>query len=357
MAEGNDQDKTEPASPKKRADARKKGNVPQSREIPSVAVLLAALSVFYFGGDWMLGQLTDLTQFILRQVGDMPLDVQSAQSLLLILFERIIIVMAPLMGVVAFAGVVSNVAQFGFLMKEDTFTPDITKLNPLNGFKRLFSLRSGMELVKSVVKVAIIGGIACGILKGEIKPISALCELSIPEILNYIGRVSMKLGFYISLVLIVLAALDYFFQRWQYEHDLRMSKQEVKDEYKQREGDPMVRSRIRSAQREMAMRRMMAAVPEATVVITNPTHLAIALKFDRSMQAPMVVAKGAGHVAERIREIAGRHDIPIVEQKPLARTLYKQVEIGQYIPAELYHAVAEILAYVYRLKGLHHSAA
>lgn len=357
MAEGSDQEKTEPASPKKRQEARKKGQVAQSREIPSVAVLLAALTVFYFGGGWMFGQLTDLTQFILRQAADVPLDVESTHTLLWTLFQRIILVLAPLMGIVAVVGVASNVAQFGFMLTGESITPKLSKLNPLNGFKRLFSLRSGIELVKSVFKVMIIGGMAYGTLKGEIQAIAALTELGIAGILDYMGTVSLKLGFYTCLILMVLAGLDYVFQRWQHERDLRMSKQEVKDEYKQREGDPMVRSRIRAAQREMAMRRMMAAVPEATVVITNPTHLAIALKFDRSMQAPMVVAKGAGHVAERIREIAGRHDIPIVEQKPLARTLFKQVEIGQFIPAELYHAVAEILAYVYRLRGLHNTAA
>ena len=202
-----------------------------------------------------------------------------------------------------------------------------------------------------------VGGMAYTILKGQTEKIPALIDLNVPDILGFMGHVSLKIGFYTCLILIVLAGLDYIFQRWQHERDLRMSKQEVKDEHKQREGDPLVRSRIRAAQREMAMRRMMADIPKATVVITNPTHLAIALKFERSMQAPMVVAKGAGHVAERIRNIAEQHDIPIIEQKPLARALYKKVEIGHYIPAELYHAVAEILAYVYRLKGLQHAAA
>ena len=357
MAAGYDQEKTEPATPKKRQEARKKGQVAQSREIASVAVLLGALTVFYFGGGWMFGQLAEVTRFILRQMADVHLGVESTRTLLWTLFGRIVLVLAPLMLVVAFAGVASNVAQFGFMLTGEALSPKLSKLNPLNGFKRLFSLRSGIELIKSLFKVSIIGGMAYSLLKGETRHIAALVELPIHEILEYMGAVSLRIGFYTCLVLIVLAGLDYVFQRWQHERDLRMSKQEVKDEHKQREGDPMVRSRIRAAQREMAMRRMMASVPQATVVITNPTHLAIALKFDRSMQAPMVVAKGAGHVAERIREIARQHAIPIVEHKPLARTLYKQVDIGQFIPADLYHAVAEILAYVYRLKGLHHAAA
>jgi flagellar biosynthetic protein FlhB len=166
----------------------------------------------------------------------------------------------------------------------------------------------------------------------------------------------MKLAFYTCLVLILLAGLDMAYQIWQHERELRMTKQEVKDEFKQREGDPAVRSRIRSVQREMAMRRMMEDVPDATVVITNPTHLAVAVKFERHMDAPRVVAKGAGYIAEKIKEIAGQHDVPIIEQKPLARALFKDVKIGQFIPVDLYHAVAEILAYVYRLKGLIHPA-
>ena len=176
------------------------------------------------------------------------------------------------------------------------------------------------------------------------------------DILAFIGQVSLKLGFYTCMVLIVLAGIDFLFQRWQHERDLRMTKQEVKDEYKQREGDPIVRSRIKAAQREMAMKRMMASVPDATVVITNPTHLAVALKFDPSLHAPMVVAKGAGHIAGKIKEIATANNIPVMEQKPLARALFKDVEIGQFIPMDLYQAVAEILAYVYRLKGLVHPA-
>jgi flagellar biosynthetic protein FlhB len=357
MAEGNDQEKTEPATPKKRQEARKKGQVAQSREISSVAVLLGALTVFYFGGSWMFRQLMEITYFILNQAGNIHLGINSLQTLLWTLFLKIVVTLAPLMLVVAFVGVASNIAQFGFMLNGESLTPRLSKLNPINGFKRLFSLRALIELVKSVFKVMIVGGMAYTILKGQAEKIPALIDLNVPDILGFMGHVSLKIGFYTCLILIVLAGLDYIFQRWQHERDLRMSKQEVKDEHKQREGDPLVRSRIRTAQREMAMRRMMADIPKATVVITNPTHLAIALKFERSMQAPMLVAKGAGHVAERIRNIAEQHDIPIIEQKPLARALYKKVEIGHYIPAELYHAVAEILAYVYRLKGLQHAAA
>lgn len=356
MAEENDQEKTEKATPKKRQEARKKGQVAKSREIPSVLVLLSALSVFYFGGSWMFRRLGDIMRSVYQQISYLQLGVESAHELFWQLFLKIIVLLAPLVLTVALAGILGNIAQTGFLLTGETMTPKLSKLNPLKGIKRLFSITSLVELVKSILKVAIIGGISYAMLKGEMDKIPSLVELEIPSILAFFGSVALKLGFYTCLVLIILAGLDLFFQLWKHERDLRMTKQEVKDEFKQREGDPAVLSRIRAAQREMAMQRMMEAVPDATVVITNPTHLAVALKFDRGMQAPEVVAKGAGHIAAKIRTIAAESDVPIIEQKPLARAMYKDVEIGQQIPADLYQAVAEVLAYVYRLKGLVPSA-
>lgn len=352
MADKPFQEKTEPATPKKREDARKKGQVAQSREIPSVFILLSALSVFYFAGGWMFGQLTDIMRAVFQQVGHWQPGVENLHHLFWQLFQKVMLLLSPLLVVVAVAGIAGNVSQFGFQLTGEKLKPKLSKLDPLKGIKRLFSLRSLVELFKSIFKVIIIGGIAYAVFRRVLEQIPATIELSVYGMLSFVGSVALKMGYYTCLVLIVLAALDLVFQRWQHERDLRMTKQEVKDEYKQREGDPMVRSRIRSAQREMAMRRMMDQVPEATVVITNPTHLAVAVRFDRSMPAPMVVAKGAGHVAERIKKIADRHQVPIVEQKPLARTLFKDVEIGAYIPVDLYQAVAELLAYVYRLKGL-----
>jgi flagellar biosynthetic protein FlhB len=352
MPAGHDQDKTEPATPKKREDARKKGQVANSRELTSVLVLLSALSAFYFSGGWMFHQVAGIMKTVFGQAGQHDFGAQNVHSLMWFLFQKVVMIMAPLIAVVAVAGIFGNIAQVGFLLTGEPLTPNLKKLNPLKGMKRLISARGGVELVKSILKVIIIGGVAYLMIRGELTKIPALVTISVSSIMEFIGQVALKLGFYTCLVLIILAAVDLVFQRWQHERDLRMTKQEVKDEFRQREGDPMVRSRIRAVQREMAMRRMMDAVPDATVVITNPTHLAVAIKFDRSMQAPMVVAKGAGHLAARIREIAAEHDIPVIEQKPLARALFKNVDIDQYIPADLYHAVAEILAYVYRLKGL-----
>jgi flagellar biosynthetic protein FlhB len=352
MPAGHDQDKTEPATPKKRDEARKKGQVANSRELTSVLVLLSALTVFYFSGGWMFHQVAGIMKTIFGQAGQFEFGVQNVQSLMWLLFQKVVMILAPLFLVVAIAGILGNIAQVGFLLTGEPLTPDLKKLNPAKGIKRVISARGGVELVKSILKVIIIGGVAYLMIRGELNKIPALVAISVSSIIDFMGQVALKLGFYTCLVLIILAAIDLAFQRWQHERDLRMTKQEVKDEFRQREGDPMVRSRIRAVQREMAMRRMMDAVPDATVVITNPTHLAVAIKFDRSMQAPMVVAKGAGHLAARIKEIAAEHDIPVIEQKPLARALFKNVEIDHHIPADLYHAVAEILAYVYRLKGL-----
>jgi flagellar biosynthetic protein FlhB len=354
MAEDQDQERTEKATPKKKEEARKKGQIAQSREIPSVIVLLSALSVFYFAGGWMFNQLADVMRGIFDQLVQKSFGAESAQMLLLHVLVQLLTLLGPLLFVILVAGVFANLVQTGFMLTGETLTPNFSKLNPLSGIKRLFSLRSTAEVVKAVLKIIIVGGMAYATLFREMDHIPALVALEIPQIMSFMGSVALRLGYYTCLVLMVLAGIDYLFQLWQHERDLRMTKQEIKDEHRQQEGDPMVRSRIRAVQREMAMKRMMEAVPDATVVITNPTHLAVALKFDRSMPAPKVVAKGAGHIAEKIKSLAYDHDVPVIEQKPLARALYKNVDIDQFIPADLYHAVAEMLAYVYRLKGMVH---
>jgi flagellar biosynthetic protein FlhB len=244
--------------------------------------------------------------------------------------------------------------QIGFQISTEAMSLKLSKLDPISSMKRFVSLKSLIELGKSIIKILFVGGIAYLVVKSDLKEFPYLVQQEVGQIILFIAKVSLKLFFFVCLAMIVLAILDYIYQRWQYEQDLKMTKQEVKDEFKQTYGDPKVKARIRGVQQEMARRRMMEAVPEADVVITNPTHLAIALKFDaREMIAPRVVAKGAGFVAERIREIAAENQIPIIEEKPLAQALFKMVEIGGYIPAELYRAVAEVLAYVYRLKGMY----
>ncbi len=352
MAGDSSQDKTEQPTGKKLEDARQKGNVPQSREVPSVLILSGSVAVLFFAGSWMLGRLTEIMRGMYQRAGTMTMAPETMHTLLWEIFLNSVVILIPLMLVVITAGVFGNVAQFGFLITGEKLTPNLAKLNPISGLKKLVSLRSLVELAKSIVKLVIISVVSYIVLNRYLDQIPGLMQMSIGNIMGFIGQVSFQMCFYTCMVLFLLAVLDYSYTKWQHQHDLKMTKQEVKDEHKQREGDPSVKARIRSVQREMARKRMMEAVPDATVVITNPTHLAIALKYEEGMAAPVVVAKGAGFVAQKIKSIATDNDIPLVENKPLARTIFKSTEIGDFIPAELYRAVAEILAYVYRLKGL-----
>jgi flagellar biosynthetic protein FlhB len=352
MAGDSSQDKTEQPTGKKLDDARRKGNVAQSREIPSVFILSGSIGVLFFAGSWMLGRLTDTMRTMYQRAGTLNMVPESMHTLFWEVFTNSIVVLIPLMLVVVTAGVIGNVAQIGFLITGEKLSPSLAKLNPISGLKKLVSLRSLVELAKSIIKLVIISGVAYIVIHRYLDQIPGLMQLSVGNILGFIGQVSFQLCLYTCMVLFLMAVLDYAYTKWQHQQDLKMTKQEVKDEYKQREGDPAVKARIRSVQREMARKRMMEAVPEATVVITNPTHLAIALKYEEGMQAPTVVAKGAGFVAQKIKAVAKENGIPLVENKPLARTIFKSTEIGDFIPAELYRAVAEILAYVYRLKGL-----
>lgn len=352
MAGNSSQDKTEQPTGKKLSDARQKGNVPQSREIPSVMILSGSMGVLFFAGAWMFERLTNLMRGMVQRAGTLNMQTETMHALWWELFLDSVVVMIPLMLVVMTAGVVGNIAQFGFLITGEKLIPNFSRLNPISGFKKLVSLRSLVELAKSIVKLVIIGGVAFMVLNRYLDQIPGLMQLSVGGILAFIGRVAFQMCLYTCMVLFLMAVLDFAYTQWQHRQDLKMTKQEVKDEYKQREGDPSVKARIRSVQRQLAKQRMMEAVPEATVVVTNPTHLAIALRYEQGMHAPTVVAKGAGFVAQKIKAIAVEHQIPLVENKPLARTIYKSTEIGDFIPAELYRAVAEILAYVYRLKGL-----
>ena len=352
MSGDSSQDKTEQPTGKKLSDARNKGNVPQSREIPSVLILSGSMGVFFFGASWMLDRLINAMRDIYQQAGSLNMVPENMHTFFWEVFVNCIIVLTPLMLMVMTAGVVGNVAQFGFLFTVEKLTPNLTKLNPVSGIKKLFSLRSLVELAKSILKLLIIGGVAYTVFLRYLDQIPGLMQLSVRNILQFIGHVSFQICLYVCIALFLMAILDLAYTKWQHQKDLKMTKQEVKDEHKQTEGDPKVKARIRAVQREMAMKRMMEAVPDATVVITNPTHLAIALKYEEGMSAPTVVAKGAGFVAQKIKSIAEENDVPLVENKPLARAMFKASEIGDFIPAELYQVVAEILAYVYRLKGL-----
>lgn len=355
MADKKHQDKTEPATPKKREDARKKGQVAVSREIPSVFILFMTTGVFFFLGGQMFQGLAEFMQDALRNGIMLDLHAMSVPGMLSTVLEKIIKILLPLMIAILLTGIVANISQFGVLFTAKPMVPKLSKLSPLKGLKRLFSLRSLVELAKALLKTLIIGSVAYATLRKHFVIMPDLIHLQVIDIVKFTGRASVEICFYTCLVLMVMAGLDYAYQRWQYENDLKMTKQEVKEELKQREGDPLIKGRIKKAQFEMSQKRMMADVPTADVVVTNPTRLAIALKFDtEKMEAPQVVAKGAGYIAARIREIAQESGVPIFEQKPLARILFKSVNIGEIIPTALYKAVAEVLAYVYRLKGRQH---
>lgn len=258
---------------------------------------------------------------------------------------------APLMGVALVVGLASQLVQVGFLVAGKPLRPQFDRINPLSGFKRLFSRRAIVDLAKSMAKIGIVGWIAYGQVKNALEMLPRLPLTATLDGIVLVGGIVVRTGLTIGLALLVIAGLDYIFQHNEHERNLRMSKQEVKDELKQSEGDPQVRSRIRRRQRELAARRMLHEVPTADVVVTNPIHYAVALKYDRTItDAPFVVAKGAGLLARRIREIAQEHEVPLVEDVWLARTLYDDVEPGQRIPVQLFQAVADVLAFVYTLR-------
>jgi len=353
MAESTGQERSEKATGKRRMEARKRGQVAISREIPSTLILFTLLGVFVFAGPHLLDQLTRLVAGIFGRLHSIRIHtLGDAGALMLDLTETSLWLLAPVCLPLMVAGFIGNVAQIGFELHTEAMSPKFSKLNPMAGLKRIVSTRGLVELVKSLLKIVFVGAIAWSVVSGYLTEFPSLVRRDVGGIWDFTHTAAFKIILYVCLALIVLAALDCLYQRWQHEESLKMTKQEIKDERRQTEGDPQVKSRIRSLQRQAAYQRMMAEVPTSDVVITNPTHLAVALRFDPAeMTAPRVTAKGADYIAERIRETAREHNVPIVENKPLAQTLFKMTELGDYIPADLYRAVAEVLAYVYRLKG------
>ena len=353
MAEENkDQEKTERASPKKREKARKKGQVVKSREVASVAVLLASLAFFWFGSSAMFAKIMALARWLITQSGQFNVNCNNIQGLSVGIVYKIFAILIPLLLAAFFMALFANYVQVGFVLSSESVQPKLSKIDPIKGFKKLFSLRSFVELAKNIFKISIIGFIVYVTIKGEIQNFIPLMDQSVWGILICIAEVAFKIILRVCIALIILAVFDYIYQKWEFEKNLKMSKQEVKDEFKQSEGDPLVKATIKRLQRDAARKRMMASVPEADVVITNPTHLAVALCYDQaSASAPKVVAKGAGFIAENIKDIAMKNNVPIVNNKPLARVLYKNVDVDEIIPSNLYKAVAEVLAFVYSKKN------
>jgi flagellar biosynthetic protein FlhB len=346
-----DPSKTEKATTKRREETRKKGQVAKSIEVTSVAILIASLIYFYFGTTPILLDLMDVMKSTFRESGQTALTVDNVQFLLSGYVIKVFLLLFPLLLMLTIVGFLANVFQVGFKITPESIKPQLSKMNPIKGFKNLFSIQAVAQLAKSLIKITVVGLVVYIVVKNEVANVFPLMDHSVWGIMVYIGRISFKIIVNTCWVLLILAILDYAFQKWQFEESIKMTKQEVKDEQRQIEGDPAVRGKIRSLQRQAARRRMMAAVPKADVVITNPTHIAVALRYEQDkMFAPVVVAKGMGVLAERIKEIAHENDVPIVENKPVAQLLYKIVDIDSAIPENLYRAVAEILAYVYGLK-------
>jgi flagellar biosynthetic protein FlhB len=353
MAEEKDegQERTEPGTPKRREEAREKGRVAKSRDVSSVAILFAALIYFYFNVTGVVEKLMSVIASIFRSVGQTTISLDNISSLLTGLMFKVFSLMMPFLAVIFVVSILANVGQVGFLLSASSIEPEFSKIDPLKGLKRLFSLNSFVELIKNIFKMLIIGIVAYVVVKNEVVGFLLLADQTAPSLLIYIGKVTFKILLTTGWVLLALALFDYAYQRWEFEKGLKMTKQEIKDESKNTEGNPLIKGRIKRLQREMARKRMMAAVPKADVVITNPTHLAIAIKYDQNKEiAPRVIAKGAGFIAVKIREIAMKNAVPLVENKPLAQVLYKVVDVSELIPENLYRSVAEVLAYVYKMR-------
>ena len=348
-----DEEKTEKATPRKRQEARKKGQVFQSKEINSAVLLLAMFFTIKFSSPFIYNQIKMYFENIFNNYMKVE-DIFAINTFMKFSTETILVflkIMAPILIVALLAGLISGYAQVGFLFTLETLRFKFDKLNPINGFKRIFSKQTLVELLKSIIKIAISIYVAYVYLKGEVNNVVNLMDMEVLNIYIYIGNLALNVSIAITIVLIILAVFDLIFQWLEYEKNLRMSKQELKEEYKQTEGNPQIKSKIKQKQRQMAASRMMKDIPTADVVITNPTHFAVVLKYaPEENSAPIVIAKGQDYIALRIKEIAKENSVEIVENKQLARTLFSTVEIGDPIPEELFQAVAEILAFVFGLK-------
>jgi flagellar biosynthetic protein FlhB len=352
MADEAQDNKTEPATPFRRREARKKGRVARSQEIGKSAVFLAAVLILWATAPAVIGALKALYMALLGGLDRTDLNTASVSLLFTNTCFAVITPLAPAVIGIAAVAAVAGIAQVGFLVTGEQLIPKPEKLNPTSGMRKLFSLRSVVTLGTSFLKIAVVLTVAYLTVRSHLPTLFSLHRLPPSGIAAAIGRMSMDLALRTGLVLLLVAAVDYAYQKWQYERDMKMSKQEIKDETKMTEGNPEVQSRIRRVQFAMARSRMLADVKKADVVIRNPTHFAVALKYDpKEHAAPVVLAKGADLLAKRIIELAKKHKVPMVHEPPLAQALYKSVEVGRMVPPKLYRAVAKILVHVMRLKG------
>lgn len=347
-----DQEKTEPATPRRRDEARKKGQLAKTTELGTAVAILAGVAVFSSVGLGLARTAVTLLQNALTTGLAVELTEASIHQLAWQAIAATLTLAGPILAVLALSGIASQVFQVGFFFSGESLKPQWGRLNPVEGFKRLFSRRGFADAARSVVKLAAIVWIAYTGVRGSLPTFPQLLDASPADAVSMVGGLTFKVGMWIGVALLVVALFDYGYQRWEWEQSLRMSRKEVLEEVRESEGDPQIRAQLRRRRRQIASQRMMQAVPTADVVITNPVHYAIALKYvAASMDAPTVIAKGAGLIAQRIKEVARENGVRVVENPPLARALFEAVEVGQSVPAELYQAVAEVLAYVYRLRN------
>ncbi|MCC5892258.1 flagellar biosynthesis protein FlhB [Exiguobacterium sp.] len=344
-------EKTEKATPRKRQDSRKKGQVAKSADLTGAFALFAMFLMLSFLGPFIGKQLFTLTKDLLGP-SYLLTDLSNGMAGMLVdLLLRVGLILAPFFIVAVVFGVLVNYLQIGPLFSTEAIQPKLERIDPLKGVKRIVSMKAVVEFLKSLFKLLMILTTAVTVLWQNQEKLSRMAVEHVRESIVALASMTIELGLWVSVALLALALFDFFYQRFDFEKSIRMSKQDIKDEYKNSEGDPLIKSKIKQQQREMAMRRMMQEIPNADVVITNPTHFAVVIRYDDQKDfAPLVVAKGVDRVAFHIRDVAKEHEIPIVENKPLARALYAQMEIGEVVDESFYQAIAEVLAFVYQLK-------
>lgn len=350
--EEDDASKTEDASPKKLEEARKKGQVAQSKELNTWIMLLAATLIIGVGGNALFGDLGTYLKVFIEQPHMMASGPGGIGSVLAnMTFKMIGVMLVPLI-LLMVAAIIGPVTQVGFMIAPEVLKFDWSKVSPAKGFGRLFSMRSVIEFLKGILKISVVGIIGFVIIQPYMGSIEHTIDQPVNRIMDNFHVITMRMMIGILVALLIISVMDVLYQRWEFGKQMRMTKQEVKDEYKQTEGDPYIKGKLKQLRYEKARQRMMQAVPKADVVITNPTHFAVALKYDTEvMDAPTVVAKGVDEVAFRIRELAKEHNVEIVENPPLARTLYADVDLDQSIPPELFKAVAEVISFVFQKRG------
>ncbi len=346
------EEKTEKATPKKRRDQRKEGNVLQSREIVTAASVLGLFAAMRLLAGFTMQNLLSFSGIVYEMCGTFEVNTENIMSVWVRAITVIVLTVAPICAIAMVLGIIPTLAQTRGLFTMKAVYPKFSRLNPLEGIKKLFSLQAVVGILKGLLEVIVISVVVYNEIEDRMPNILKMMDAGIMQGLAYTALTIYDVVMIICIVLVFVAAGDFLFQWWQFEKKLKMSKQEVKEEFKQMEGDPQVKSKIKQRQQQMAQRRMMQDVPSADVVIRNPTHFAVALKYDQDKnRAPQVVAKGADYLARKIVEIAEANDVFCMENPPLARALYAQVDVGREIPYELYDAVAEVLTVVYREKN------